>query len=1173
MSQVVIGDILPYTQAIATGGQTVFGTNWTADTESDVVVYRTSSGSAADDVAQILPYPSGYSVAFIGAQQDVQVTLVTGANAGDRITITRQTPADRENLYSNTNFTPSMLNSDFGILTLVDQQAQLVNQKIGPRYNYSAVIVDVVDTILPVLAANQFWAKNATNDEIVALNISDVSSGGTVTQIDTGLGLTGGPITLSGTISFSSMAPNTFWGNITGSVADPTQVTTDYFLKTANNLSDLTNVPQAQINIGLEIGVDVQAYSASLTSLAGLSTSANQIPYLTSSNTWSVMAAQANNVLVTNGSSVPSLQPNLPTLVQGNIVLLGTQTQALNMGSHQINNVTDPTNAQDAATKNYVDSFSGAFLPLIGGTMQGAINMGAHKITNMTDPSSAQDAVTLSYLNTALGDYLPLSGGTMSGQINMGSNKITNVTDPTNPQDAATKNYVDTVASGFTIQPACYAATTANLTALYVNGASGIGATLTNSGALAQFTTDGTTPPTNARILVWNQSSTLENGIYTLTNQGSGAVAWILTRATDYDQPAEIQPGDLVIINNGTLYAGTSFIQTDSVAAVGTDPIQFSQFTFSATAVLLKANNLSDVASTTTSFNNISPLTTKGDLIAYNSGNVRLPVGLSDGQLLQVSSGAATGLAWSTATYPSTTSINRILYSSSANVVGEITSTAGGVLVTDASSVPQFLANPSVSGKLLASANAAIPIWTTPTYPTASGSSGKMLQSDGTNIVYSTPTFPTLSAASGKILISDGTNWIASTPTYPNTSGASGKVLFSDGTNIIYSTPTFPNASATVRKIIVSDGTNWVASTETYAVPGTSGHVMTSDGTNWISSPATGSGTVNSGTQNQLAYYAANGTTVSGLATANGGVLVTSNTGVPSILVGSGSTGTVLQATASGTPAWSSATYPLTTTVNQILYSSATNVISGIATANSGVLVTSAGGVPSISTTLPNSLAMGTPASLTLTNATGLPVGAIASIANNTVVGNNSGSSASPSAISLSGVGGFQYITQASASSSSAITFTGLTSSFSALKIIINDLIAASGGTALLMRCSTNNGSSYDSGNNYQYAYTYVRTNSSTLGVANTSSASSIGLQDAVDTSNPTHGEITMIRAGAGRFLVYYDFPCYNVTFGWERITGGGVYTGGTSVNAVQFLMSSGNIAAGNFYLYGLPNS
>jgi len=116
----------------------------------------------------------------------------------------------------------------------------------------------------------------------------------------------------------------------------------------------------------------------------------------------------------------------------------------------------------------------------------------------------------------------------------------------------------------------------------------------------------------------------------------------------------------------------------------------------------------------------------------------------------------------------------------------------------------------------------------------AAGAAGKVLVGAGAAApVWSTPTFPNASATAGKIIISDGTNWIASTPTYP-TAATTGKVLVGNGTNWVESTPTFPNASATTRKVIVSDGTNWVASTETYATPGAVGNMNYSDGTNWV---------------------------------------------------------------------------------------------------------------------------------------------------------------------------------------------------------------------------------------------------------------------------------------------------------------------------------------------------
>lgn len=88
-----------------------------------------------------------------------------------------------------------------------------------------------------------------------------------------------------------------------------------------------------------------------------------------------------------------------------------------------------------------------------------------------------------------------------------------------------------------------------------------------------------------------------------------------------------------------------------------------------------------------------------------------------------------------------------------------------------------------------------------------------------------------------------------------------------------------------------------------------------------------------------------------------------------------GTANTVLMGQGANTAlALSTATYPAVTTINQILYSSAANTVTGLATVASSVLSTSAGGVPSMSTTLPSGLAMQTPASITLTNGTGLPI-------------------------------------------------------------------------------------------------------------------------------------------------------------------------------------------------------
>jgi hypothetical protein len=208
--------------------------------------------------------------------------------------------------------------------------------------------------------------------------------------------------------------------------------------------------------------------------------------------------------------------------------------------------------------------------------------------TNIQLASTAQ----VTGLSAALAGFLPLAGGTMTGVLDMGMHKITNLTDPTNPQDATTKAYVDTFASGLTIILAAQAATTANLNATAAGA--GVGATLTNAGAMAAFAVDGYSANLNDRILVKNQTLTQHNGVYAVTTVGSGAVNWVLTRTTDYDTAAEIKPGTLVAVNNGTVNATTSWLETATVVTVDTDPVLFSQFTFSPSAFFQIVNNLSE---------------------------------------------------------------------------------------------------------------------------------------------------------------------------------------------------------------------------------------------------------------------------------------------------------------------------------------------------------------------------------------------------------------------------------------------------------------------------------------------------------------------------------------------------------------------------------------------------
>ena len=266
--------------------------------------------------------------------------------------------------------------------------------------------------------------------------------------------------------------------------------------------------------------------------------------------------------------------------------------------------------------------------------------MGPHTFTGALSANSA-GVVSLGSLSST---YLPLAGGTMAGQINMGSQKIVSMLDPTSAQDAATKNYVDTQLAQLNPLAAVYAASTVNIPGTYTNSVSGvcIGDTFQETATVNPFVVDGATPGVGNRVLLKNQTSSFQDGVWTLTTQAVGGVSGaIFTRALDFDSSSDINAGSIIPVQNGTTLAGSSWYQTANNTTCNTSTQTWTQFQAASAAYLLSANNLSDVGTKATAFNNLSPMTTAGDLIygGASGTGTRLAAG-TQGQIFQ-SNGAA----------------------------------------------------------------------------------------------------------------------------------------------------------------------------------------------------------------------------------------------------------------------------------------------------------------------------------------------------------------------------------------------------------------------------------------------------------------------------------------------------------------------------------------------------
>ena len=379
--------------------------------------------------------------------------------------------------------------------------------------------------------ANIVDTLTANTANVTTLNAANIATSGniTVNNATVNLELSGNTANFSGQVNLNANANVTNNLGVGGDIT-LTSATSDLTL-TGGNISGANVISANTANISDTINGNIGNFSGNVTAANFIGTFANG----------------SSNVRIDNGGNI-TFSPgtgygNAVTISSGGIDTIGYVTANGNITSNT------------GIVSNNVTAFANTTLTLSAGAATGSANID----------------VTL----------VPTGNGT----VNVSSKRITNLATPTQATDAVTKQYVDDIAQGLNVHDAANVATTGTLTSLtgggtitYNNGTSGDGATLTLSGSYTKnFTASGTfdtgfTATTTNRILVHNESNAAYNGVYVVTS------STVLTRASDYNSVPEVEAGDFIFVIAGGTYAASGWVQTSVVTAIGTDPINFTQF-------------------------------------------------------------------------------------------------------------------------------------------------------------------------------------------------------------------------------------------------------------------------------------------------------------------------------------------------------------------------------------------------------------------------------------------------------------------------------------------------------------------------------------------------------------------------------------------------------------------
>mgnify|MGYP001574095686 FL=1 len=409
-----------------------------------------------------------------------------------------------------------------------------------------------------------------------------------------------------------------FIGDPTSSSNSPIEIAGEYF---TNLLDHSHGVATASSSVLLDSNKKIDEWSVDNLKLDGRilsSTDTNGNIEITPNGTGKSVI---KNIFVDNAST--SLQEYIEDISGGSVTagegIDVTYDDTAGTTTISGEDATDSNKGIASFSANDFDVTSGAVTVKAGGitNAQLAGSIATSKlVTNSLTIGS--DTITLGGTQTDLNgitsldvDNITIDGNTVSttnsnGNIALAPNGTGSVTVPSGYEARAgfssdslvNKTYVDSVANGLDVKASVRVATTANLAVNYNNGAGTL--TATSNGAIS---VDGVTLSLNDRVLVKNQSVAAQNGFYKVTTTGSGSAVFVLTRTPDADAASELTSGAFTFTEEGTANADNGYVlSTNGAIVLGTTSINFEQFSgagqISAGNGLTKSGNTIDAVGT-----------------------------------------------------------------------------------------------------------------------------------------------------------------------------------------------------------------------------------------------------------------------------------------------------------------------------------------------------------------------------------------------------------------------------------------------------------------------------------------------------------------------------------------------------------------------------------------------